>query len=147
MAAELGAELKAITAELRRVQVLLPTAPPKTPKVARESVEQRVVRMREWLAEGGELAQGVVREIFSAGIWLYADPEGGGFLRAYAQTALAHPRGLIDAEGHAMAEGFPRLYNVVAGESRTSLKRVAGSGSGGVICILHTFDFIDVQLR
>ncbi len=133
LAAELGAELKAITAELRRVRALLPTASPKAAKVTRESVEQRVARMRERLAEGGELAQGVVREIFPAGIWLYADPEGGGFLRAYAQTAPAHPGGLIDAEGHAMAEGFPRVYNVVAGESRTSLKRVAGSGSGGRI--------------
>lgn len=133
LAAELGAELKAITAELEHLQALQSTMRPKAPKASRESVERRVERMLERLAEGGELAQGVVREVFPAGIWLYPDPEGGGFLRAYAQTALLHPAGLVDAEGHAMAEGFPRVYNAIAGESRPGAKRVAGSGSGGRI--------------
>jgi len=37
-------------------------------KAPAESVEHRVARMRERLAEGGEIAQGVVRELFPAGI-------------------------------------------------------------------------------
>lgn len=34
----------------------------------------------------------------------------GLFLRAYAQTALLDPGGLVDYEGRALADGFPRVY-------------------------------------
>ena len=95
--------------------------------------ERRIERLHVRLAEGEELAQEVVAEIFPTGIWLYPDPDGRGFLRAYAQTALQHPEGLIDAEGRAVAPGFPRVYDAVAGESRRVMKRVAGSDSGGWI--------------
>jgi hypothetical protein len=44
--------------------------PAATGKALAESVERRVERIRERLAEGGEVAQGVVREIFPGGIWL-----------------------------------------------------------------------------
>ncbi len=133
LAGELAEELKAITAELKRLQALQTAERPKASKRAPETVGRRIERLRERLAEGGELAQGVVAEIFPTGIWLYPDPDGGGFLRAYAQTALQHPGGLIDAEGRALAEGFPRVYSAVAGEARRGTKRVAGNGSGGRI--------------
>ena len=100
---------------------------------ARETVERRIERLHERLAEGGELAQEVVAEISPTGICLYPDPDGGGILRAYAQTALQHLEGLIHAEGRAVAPGFPRVYDAVAGESRREMKRVAGSDSGGWI--------------
>jgi len=83
--------------------------------------------MRERLAKGGEIAQGVVRELFPAGIWLSPDPNGGRFHWANARTAILHPAGLVDTEGRLLAEGFPRVYNAV-------VEKVAGSGSGGVIC-------------
>jgi hypothetical protein len=93
-----------------------------------DSVEQRVARIRERLGEGGEIAQGVLREIFPSGIWLYPDPTGEQQLLAYALTAIENPAGLVDADGHALAEGFPRVYLAAATGAK---KVVAGSGSRG----------------
>jgi hypothetical protein len=84
------------------------------------------------LAQGGEVARSVVRELFPGGIWLYPDPDGGRHLWAYAQTAMLHPAGLVDSEGRSMAEGFPRVYSGVATEPRND-QGVDGSGSGGVL--------------
>jgi hypothetical protein len=114
LAAELSAELKAISAELEQLKTLAQQKPVTSRKSPSEPVERRVERIRERLAEGGEIAQGVVREIFPEGLWLYPDPNGGRFLWALAQTAIVHPAGLVDAEGRSLAEGFPRVYNVVA---------------------------------
>ena len=72
-----------------------------------------------------EIAQGVVREIFPEGIWLYRDPENSRQLCAYAQTAIEHPAGLVDANGYALAEGFPRVYHAAATGAE---KVVAGNG-------------------
>jgi hypothetical protein len=55
-----------------------------------------------------------------------------------AQTAILYPNGLVDADGRSLAEGFPRVYNVIAGEVRNNV-RVAGSGSGGLISLPSTF--------
>jgi hypothetical protein len=41
------------------------------------------------LRQGGETAQGVLREVFPQGFWLYADPDGGRYLWAVTQTAAA----------------------------------------------------------
>lgn len=77
LAVELTEELKTVTAELARVQTLQTAARPKVPK-APETVERRIERVHERLAEGGELAQGAVSEVCPAGIWLYPDPDCGG---------------------------------------------------------------------
>jgi hypothetical protein len=44
-----------------------------------EPVERRVACMRERLAKGGELARGVLREVFPDSIWLQADESGKHF--------------------------------------------------------------------
>jgi hypothetical protein len=44
--------------------------------------------MLKRLEQGGEVAQGVVRELFPGGITLYPDPEGGRFLWAHARTTM-----------------------------------------------------------
>jgi hypothetical protein len=51
-------------------------------------MERRLARMRAQLRQGGEIAQGVLLELFPGGFWLYPDPDGGGYLWAVTQTAL-----------------------------------------------------------
>jgi site-specific DNA recombinase len=128
LAPELGGELKQITAELEQLK-LLAQARPTGRRAPRETVEQRVERIREKLATGGEVAQEVVRDLFPAGIWLYPDPNGGRHLWAYAMTAGPQLSGLVDVEGRALTDAFPRVYNAVAAENR----KVGEIGSGGVI--------------
>lgn len=72
---------------LERLNAASQIKPPPTRGDRRESVEERVKRMRERLAQGGEVAQGVVRELFPGGVWLYPDPDGKRHLGAYAVTA------------------------------------------------------------
>ena len=127
-----GSELKAVTAELEQLKAWSRTRVQMSHKAPSESVETRLARMLERLESGGEVAQGVVRELFPDGIWLYPDPNGGRFLWAHAQTAILHPVGLVDAEGRVLAEGFPRIYNVIAARSQNDLT-VAGNGSGGLL--------------
>jgi hypothetical protein len=122
LAAELGAELKALTAELEQLRALSQTEVRASRRVPQECLERRLARMLERLAKGGEVAQGVVRELFPDGIWLYPDRNGGGFLWAQAQTPILHPAGLVDAEGRSLAEGFPRVYNVIAGQARNDVR-------------------------
>jgi hypothetical protein len=59
---------------------------PQPRKASAESVEGRVEWMLARLAQGGEIAQGVVRELFPGGIWLYADPNvcGHGSKRLFS---------------------------------------------------------------
>ena len=95
--------------------------------------------MLKRLEQGGEVAQGVVRELFPAGIRLYPDPDGGRFLWAHAVTTvpadwLAH----LDANGHLPAQYWPRICNEILNESRNAM-RVDGSGSGGLISLPSTF--------
>jgi hypothetical protein len=95
-----------------------------------ESVEGRVARMLERLEQGGEVAQGVVRELFLGGITLYPDPDSGRFLWAHARTTLpADWLTHLDANGHLPPQYWPRVYNVIANESRNAM-RVDGSVAG-----------------
>lgn len=135
----MGPDLKALTAELERLKALSQEVVQALRRAHQESVEGRIARMLKRLEEGGEVAQGVVRELFPGGIWLHPDPDGGRFLWAHAQTALptdwlTH----LDANGHLPAEHWPRVYNVIAGQARKDA-RVDGSGSGGLITLSPTF--------
>ena len=95
--------------------------------------------MLKRLEQGGEVAQGVVRELFPAGIRLYPDPDSGRFLWAHARTTLpADWVTHLDANGHLPPQYWPRVYNVIANESRNAM-RVDGSGSGGLISLPSTF--------
>ena len=133
LATELGSELKSLTAELEQLKALSQTKLLMPRRAPQESVERRITRMLERLAQGGDVAQAVVRELFPGGIWLYPDPEGGRFLWAYAQTALPENwQTLVDANGYLPAQAWPRVYSVIATESRNDVK-VAGNGSGGRI--------------
>ena len=68
--------------------------------------------MRAQLAQGGERAQGVLRELFPVGFWLYPDPNGGRYLWAVTQTALpADWQTLVDAKGYLPAQHWPRVYS------------------------------------
>lgn len=86
LASELGAELKALSSQLEQLKAMSQTKP-QARRAPQESVEQRVARMLDRLAQGGEIAQGVVRELFPGGIWLSPDPDRGRFLWATARTA------------------------------------------------------------
>jgi hypothetical protein len=57
LASELGAELKAISSDLEQSKALS-QAKPQPRRAPQESVEQRVARMLDRLAQGGEIAQG-----------------------------------------------------------------------------------------
>ena len=61
--------------------------------------------------------------LFAEGIWLFPDPNGGRFVWAHAQTPILNAAGLLDAEGRSLAEGFPRVYNVIATEARGTQAR------------------------
>jgi hypothetical protein len=136
LAAELGAELKALTADLERLKALSQAVVQGPRRAHQESVESRVSRMLKRLGQGGDVPQHVVRELFPDGIWLYPDPDGGRFLWAYAQTpAPADLAVIVDADGnplYSLPEAFPRIYNVIAGQARNDV-RVDGSGSGGTL--------------
>jgi len=116
LAAELGGELKQIMAELEQLKLVTQTRPAR--EAPRETVEQRVDDMREKLAQGGEVAQEVLRELFPGGIWLYPDPETGRFLWAVAQTAMPELQMLIGPDGRALTSAFPRVYDAIASEAR-----------------------------
>ncbi len=133
LAAELGPDLKALTAELERLKALSQEVVRAPRRAHQESVGGRVARMLGRLEQGGEVAQGVVRELFPGGILLYPDPDGGRFLWAHARTTLpadwlAH----LDANEHLPAQYWPRVYNQILNDSRNAM-RVDGSGSGGRI--------------
>ena len=128
LAAELGGELKTITANLEQLKAVA-NIKPLIRKAPAESVERRVERMRERLAQGGEVAQGVVKELFPRGVWLYRDPNGGRYLWAYAETADPQLPSLVDANGRALTNAFPRVYNAIAAETT----KVGEIGSGGRI--------------
>lgn len=133
LAAELGAELKALSAELEQLKALGQAALRRPRGSPQQSVESRVALMRERLAQGGEVAQGVVRQLFPSGIWLYPDHNGGRFLWALARTA-SPPDSLtmFDSLGRLSPYAFGRLYNESTRETQPGM-RVAGSGSGGRI--------------
>jgi hypothetical protein len=133
LATELAPELKIVWAELERMKALSETKPAARRKGPEESLDRRVERILERLAQGGEVAQGVVRELFPDGVWLYPDPNGGRFLWAQGQTAWpANWASLVDTEGRPLADAFPRVYNEIANEIQSDVS-VAGSGSGGLI--------------
>ncbi len=134
LAGELGAELKVTTAELEQLRALSLTRLGLPRGAPQGSTESRMRRILKQLEQGGPVAQGVVRELFPGGIWLYPDPDGGRFLWARAQTAFpAEWRTNLDANGYLPPQHWARIYNVLAEGSREEL-RVDGIGSGGRIC-------------
>lgn len=59
----------------------------------------------------GEIAQGVLRELFPRGIWLEPDHNGGRFLWAMAQTAWpTDGPHLHHDDGTARPDAFPAIY-------------------------------------
>ena len=46
-------------------------------------------------------------------------------VRFFGHTRIARPAGLVDAEEHSLAKGFPRTYNVIGEEAKKELT-VAG---------------------
>ena len=122
---EVDATLKAARAELAQLKAATPTQV-RAQREA-ESIERRVARMRDRLAEGGEIARETLRELFPSGIWLEPDHERR-FLWALAQTAWpADSACLRAADGMALPEAFPMIYRGRCdGE-------VELSGSGGTL--------------
>lgn len=71
VAAQMGGELKRVSAELDYLKMLnASTSRAAVRSAPQESVERRVKRMLERLEEGGEAAQHAVRSLFPRGIWL-----------------------------------------------------------------------------
>lgn len=88
-------------------------------------------RLRAQLAKGGEIAQGVLRDLFPTGLWLYPDPQGKRHLWAATQTALAPDwQSQLDADGHLPGEHWPRVYGGVVeapvGTGKVGNSMVAG---------------------
>jgi site-specific DNA recombinase len=113
--AEVGVELKRISAELERAQAMAASAPQLMHKPGKQTIEQRLARIRQRLAEGGEPAQVAIRELFPAGLQLSVDPESRRFLWLNGQTASPTEM-LFDAEGFVTADSFPRVYNSLLDE-------------------------------
>ncbi len=124
LAAELGAELKALSTESDQLKALTQVKPLAPRKAPQESVERRVERMLERLGQGGEVAQGVVRELFPGGIWLYPDTNGGRYLWAHAQTAMPNLAAQLDANGYLPAQHWPRVYSAIADKPRNDVRVV-----------------------
>jgi len=132
-AIKMGGELEVLVAELKateaklgklRALVLMPAALPHI--VAREPMERRLARMRAQLKQGGEIAQGVLLELFPGGFWLYPDPDGGRYLWAVTQTALtADWRSHLDAGECPPAQHWPRVYS--AAEAATVAAKEVGN--------------------
>ena len=105
--------------------------------LSHEPLDRRFQRMRAQLAQGGEIAQGVLRELFPGGFWLYPDPESKRYLWAHARTALADDwRDHLDADGHLPAEYWPRVYNAAApaAEMAASGGKVVGNSMVAGAC-------------
>jgi site-specific DNA recombinase len=135
-----GGELEVLVAELKVTEVklanikladVIPVAPAHL--VSRDPMERRVERMRAQLARGGEIAQGVLRDLFPTGFWLYPDPDGKRRLWAHAMTGLSPDwQSYVDADGHLPGKYWPRVYSaadaapVAAGVVGNSM--VAGAG-------------------
>jgi hypothetical protein len=82
----------------------------------------------------GEIAQGVLRDLFPTGFWLYPDPNGKRHLWAHAMTGLSPDwQSHLDADGHLPGKYWPRVYGaadsapVAAGKVGNSM--VAGARS------------------
>jgi len=109
-----------LSARNSRWSPVRPLSPRSAPQM---SLERRLARMLDRLAQGGEVAQGVVRELFPGRIWLYQDPNGGRFLWAHAQTAMPTDwTSLLDAKSYLAPEHWPRVYNEIATESRNAMR-------------------------
>ncbi len=88
-----------------------------------EPVAQRVQRLRHRLAQGGEIARGVLREVFPDSIWLDVAPSGKHFYAMFA-------------DGIREALGFDDRSDLAAfpiEESDGGLIKVGNNGSGGRI--------------
>jgi site-specific DNA recombinase len=79
----LATELRAAEAELATLQVIIP-AKVSARRTAREPLEKRRARMLDRLRQGGEIARGVLQEVFPDSIWLEADPTRGFFWAVFA---------------------------------------------------------------
>jgi hypothetical protein len=86
--AAVGAALKVAEAELEQAEAMSQAHPRRARKTSSEPVERRVARMRERLAKGGEIAHGVLRQVFPDSIWLQADESGKHFW-AISRTVFA----------------------------------------------------------
>ena len=136
-AIKLGGELKVLVGELKatgakiarlQAQSVLPATPAHI--IAREPLERRLARTLAQLKQGGETAQGVLREVFPAGFWLYPDPDGRRYLWAVTQTAAAADwQNHVEADGHLPAQYRARVYNANGRpEEKVGNSMVAGAG-------------------
>jgi site-specific DNA recombinase len=79
----LATELQAAEAELSTLQVIVP-AKISARRAAAESPEKRRARMLDRLRQGGEIARGVLQEVFPDSIWLQPSASGAFFWALFA---------------------------------------------------------------
>jgi hypothetical protein len=121
----LVAELKSTETKLANIKLaeVIPMAPPHL--VSRDPMERRVERMRARLAKGGEIAQGVLRDLFPTGFWLYPDPKGSRHLWAHAMTGLSPDwQSYLDADGHLPGKYWPRVYSAATESEPVAAEKV-----------------------
>ena len=95
--------------------------------------------MRERLAQGGEIAQATLRELFPGGFKLSPDPNGGRYLWATGQTALAADwLSKRDADGYLPGEHWPRVYSATTEAEAPTEGAHRGESLVAGACFAHT---------
>jgi Outer membrane efflux protein len=112
--------LKAAEAELEHLKAMSQAHPRPAREASTGPLASRVERMRERLAKGGEIARGVLREVFPESIWLEVAPSRKHFYAIFEDGIRA-----------ALFDDRCDLGQFPLEESDVSLGKVGESGSGG----------------
>ena len=144
---ELGADLKSITAELARLKIERPK-PILAPRVmSPEAIERRRAELLQRLTEGGPIAREVLREMFPRAIQLQPDENGRHLWALVADDEDMVRINLLYSNREERLRAQEVVVLAAFAAQAQAQAQVGINGSGGVICISHTPDFIDIPLR
>jgi hypothetical protein len=136
LAAELGTERKAITAEMARLQAERPRTLPAPRALSEESIERRRAELVRKIAEGGPVARQALREIFPRAIQLQPDESGQHLWALFVYDEGATRINLLyeSEEERIAAETAATLAAFQA-----NAERVGNNGSGGARSLIPTY--------
>lgn len=139
----LGAELKGITAELARLKAERPKPIPALRVMSPEAIDRRRTKLLQQLAAGGPVAREVLREIFPNAIQLQPDDSGRHLWVLFADDADLVRVNLL----YGSREERLQVQDAAVMPAFAPQAQVGINGSGGLICISHGADLIDIPLR
>jgi hypothetical protein len=125
----ISAALKAAEGELEQLRRVSQVHHPRpVPRASTEPLAQRVRRLRHRLAQGGEIARGVLGEVFPDSIWLDVAPSGKHFYAIF-EDGIRAALGFDDCSDlsafpiEESGGGLRKVGNMVAGAGFINIRR------------------------